>query len=174
MSSGMKIVNVYILHGLFLPLNFGIDMIRPLRSVDIYLWYGWLNMELFGEFALLFLVESPINGICKFFASEWEKSQQWSWIRNHLRVGKISSAERGTLVGLWVREIPLVERLRVGKIPHQRVSTARKLVLTLTSPNGENPISETCKLWLDCGENLNSGGRTPSRGNPIAEGSNYP
>jgi len=41
---------VWILPDLFLPLLFEIDMTMPLWSIDLYLWYGWLNMEWFGEF----------------------------------------------------------------------------------------------------------------------------
>jgi len=40
------------LSGLILSLAFEIDMTMSYRSVDLYLWYGQLNMEWFGEFAL--------------------------------------------------------------------------------------------------------------------------
>jgi len=39
---------------LFLSLAFGIGMTKPFQSVNLYLWYSWLDMEWFIEFALLF------------------------------------------------------------------------------------------------------------------------
>ena len=51
---GIEIV-VWILLGLFFTIGFfEIDMIMTLRSADHYLWYSWLDMKWFDEFALLF------------------------------------------------------------------------------------------------------------------------
>jgi len=48
----------------------------PLQSVDLYIWYDWLDMEWSGEFTLLFSSEEdPISGACKPLAFEWGKSQ---------------------------------------------------------------------------------------------------
>jgi len=50
-------------------------MTMPIQSVDLYFWYGLLDMEWFGGFALVFpSVGDYISGTCKLLASEWEKS----------------------------------------------------------------------------------------------------
>jgi len=59
---------------------FGIDMITPLRSADLYSWYDWLGTNV-DKFALLFRSGGdPINGTCTL----------------GLRVGHISPTEMGS------------------------------------------------------------------------------
>jgi len=53
--------NIYLLE-----LKWLYDMVMSLRSADLYLWYDWLDMEWYGEFALLFQSERDhISGTCK-------------------------------------------------------------------------------------------------------------
>ena len=49
-------------------IDFRIGMTMPLQSADLYLRYGWLDMEWFVEFALLFSSGGdPISGTYKFW-----------------------------------------------------------------------------------------------------------
>ena len=59
-----------------------------------------LAREWFGKFTALFSSGvNPINGTCKFFASEWKKSQQQSRILGRILSGGNSTVERCLLVG---------------------------------------------------------------------------
>jgi len=74
MNFGMKIVNAYILSGLFLPLAFGIGITIHLQSADLYLQYDWLDMKWFDEFVMFSSGGDPISSTCKLLTSEWKKS----------------------------------------------------------------------------------------------------
>jgi len=64
--------------------TFGIDMIMHLRSVDLYLWFCWLEMKCLGEFALLSPVGVTYQQYLQTLNSEWRRSQQQSRIHSCL------------------------------------------------------------------------------------------
>ena len=75
--------------GLFLSLAFGIGMIVPLWSADLYLWYDWLDMKWFGCLCCCFQERKIPSAKTANFGLRVRESQQRSHAHSHLQVGVI-------------------------------------------------------------------------------------
>ena len=136
-----------------------LELIWPcIWSVDLSLWYGWLDMKCFVEFAQLFPSEKNfINGIYKLLAS---------------KMGEVLAAELGSrsssnggfpidralnLVGLWGRNsssrvgTPSRDALIAENFDCQWANRegTRRLVLALTSPTGDTFTTECTGIWSE-------------------------